>query len=296
MNKLFSFDSIPVYFSDELVAELNSFSPSPGKPVHVMKSWLRQFHGLEVFPAVPVSREHLALAHDRQFVDGVLDCVRSNGFGHRSPEIARSLPYTSGAMLSAARSALATGRVAVAPVSGFHHAGWDFSGGFCTFNGLMVTACALRAEGLVRHVGILDFDQHWGNGSHDIIQKLNAESWVTHYSPYGDFGTESSAVTFLHRIPELAEQFRNCDLILYQAGADPHVDDPLGGWLTTDQLYQRDWAVFDWCRKAGVPVAWNLAGGYQTPLRKVLDIHDNTMKACHAVFATGLNPITTEEN
>ena len=33
-----------------------------------------------------------------------------------------------------------------------------------------------------------------------------------------------------------------------------------------------------------IPVAWNPAGGYQTPLRKVLDIHDNTMRACVAAY------------
>ena len=34
--------------------------------------------------------------------------------------------------------------VAVAPCSGFHYVGWNFSGGDCTFNGLMVTACVLK--------------------------------------------------------------------------------------------------------------------------------------------------------
>ena len=72
--------------------------------------------------------------------------------------------------------------------------------------------------------------------------------------------------------------------MLYQAGADPHVDDPLGGWLTTAQLHERDRRVFAAARRIGLPVAWNLAGGYQSPLRKVLDIHDNTLRACAGVF------------
>jgi hypothetical protein len=38
------------------------------------------------------------------------------------------------------------------------------------------------------------------------------------------------------------------------------------------------------CAARGVPVAWNLAGGYQTPLRKVLDVHDATMRACLEVY------------
>ena len=58
---------------------------------------------------------------------------------------------------------------------------------------------------------------------------------------------------------------------------------PLGGWPTTRQLHERDRLVFETAAELGIPVAWNLAGGYQTPLRKVLKIHDNTMKACARV-------------
>ena len=72
---------------------------------------------------------------------------------------------------------------------------------------------------------------------------------------------------------------KDCDVILYQAGADPHVNDPLGGWLTTQQLHERDRLVFEAAAELGIPAAWNLAGGYQTPLNKVLTIHDNTMRA-----------------
>jgi hypothetical protein len=34
----------------------------------------------------------------------------------------------------------------------------------------------------------------------------------------------------------------------------------------------------------GIPVAWNLAGGYQSPPRKVLEIHDGTMRADAKVY------------
>ena len=36
----------------------------------------------------------------------------------------------------------------------------------------------------------------------------------------------------------------------------------------------------------GVPVVWNLAGGYQKPLARVLEIHRNTMAACIAEYLT----------
>ena len=40
--------------------------------------------------------------------------------------------------------------------------------------------------------------------------------------------------------------------------------------------------------RARVPVAWNLAGGYQREpdgsIPKVLEIHDNTLRACAEAF------------
>ena len=88
------------------------------------------------------------------------------------------------------------------------------------------------------------------------------------------------ATKFLAMLPRLVRGFAGCDVLLYQAGADPHVDDPLGGFLDDEQLARRDAIVFAEARKLGLPVAWNLAGGYQTPLRRVLDIHDRTMIEC----------------
>ena len=82
---------------------------------------------------------------------------------------------------------------------------------------------------------------------------------------------------------------RDCDLILYQAGADPHINAPLGGFKTTAQLQCRDKLVFLLCHQSGIPVAWNLAGGYQRDadggISPVLAIHDNTLMACR-VFLT----------
>jgi len=71
-----------------------------------------------------------------------------------------------------------------------------------------------------------------------------------------------------------------CDVVLYQAGGDPHINDPLGGFLTTSEMSLRDRYVFEGLAARGIPVAWNLAGGYQRPLEKVVALHVNTMGAC----------------
>lgn len=274
---------IPVFFSPHMVADSHSFSPSAGKPTAVVSSWQALGLPLDIREPEPVTVDQLKLAHDESFVDGVLSCEEYNGFGNRSAEVAASLPYTSGAMLAAACEAIANGAVAVAPVSGFHHAHYAGPEGYCTFNGLIVAARVLLGEGAMR-IGILDFDQHYGNGTDDCIKELKLSRKIRHYTAGKHFWRREQAAEFLEEIADLVRAMKDCDVILYQAGADPHVDDPLGGWLTTAQLADRDWRVFSAASRYGIPLAWNLAGGYQTPIRKVLDIHDQTMLACAQTY------------
>ncbi len=77
--------------------------------------------------------------------------------------------------------------------------------------------------------------------------------------------------------------------MLYQAGADPFIDDPLGGVLTREQLRLRDRMVFQHFARAGIPLAWNLAGGYTRDaagtIEPVLQIHDATLEECHAAYS-----------
>jgi hypothetical protein len=51
----------------------------------------------------------------------------------------------------------------------------------------------------------------------------------------------------------------------------------------------RDELVFRAARAAGVPLAWNLAGGYQQPLSIVVDLHTQTMRACVNAFLMEAN-------
>jgi hypothetical protein len=61
-------------------------------------------------------------------------------------------------------------------------------------------------------------------------------------------------------------------------------DDPLGGVLTTEQMIERDRNVFDAARASETPIAWDLAGGYQEPLAKVVGLHVNTLRECVKAF------------
>ena len=293
--------SIPVFYTPKMVADSESYSPSAAKPAKVVESWKK--FPIEIHEPEPVTIEDYARAHDREWVEAVLACKASNGFGNKSPEVAKSLPYTSGAMLSAARHVLKHGGVAAAPCSGFHHAGYDAPMGFCTFNGLMVTALALKneivmydetkeftsLEHVTRRIGILDLDMHEGNGTDDILMVVNQEGWCRHFTAGSRFISRDQVGKFFAEwLPHALGKLSDCGLVLYQAGADPHIDDPQGGWLTTEQLRQRDAVVFEALHKHKIPVVWNLAGGYQIEkdgsIPKVLEIHDNTMRECVRFF------------
>lgn len=80
-------------------------------------------------------------------------------------------------------------------------------------------------------------------------------------------------------------------IMFYQAGADVHVDDPLGPGdhgMYDCEMRQRDRLIFELCRSHHIPVAWNLAGGYQRDdfgdIPKVLELHRATMEECVRSF------------
>jgi len=279
---------VPVFYTPKMVANISSFSPSAGKPARVVGSWLRLGLPIDIIVPEPVSADEIKRAHDVDYVDKVLRCEINNGFGNRLPEVSETLRYTTGAMLAAAREAIRNRKVAVAPCSGFHHASFASAEGFCTFNGLMITAMVLKSEGIVSRVGILDFDMHNGNGTTALIYHHHAGGWIEHYTAGREYYAPYQAEEFLARIPEFVGRMHDCDVILYQAGADPHIKDPLGKFLTTAQLRERDRRVFAEASSLGVPIVWNLAGGYQVDsnggIPVLLEIHNNTMLECVAAY------------
>jgi acetoin utilization deacetylase AcuC-like enzyme len=263
------------------------YSPSGTKPEEVVADWSNSdLVQLESF--APATREDLLLAHDEKYVDGVFAGTISNGHGNRDRTVADSTLWTVGSMVAAARQALKSG-VACSPSSGFHHACYSHGGAFCTFNGLVVAARKLLGAGLVNRAGILDCDWHYGNGTDDILDQLDLRSAIYHRTSGQESFSDSEAYfRWLSRsLENLWES--NVDLILYQAGADAHCDDPLGGLLDDDEMVRRDEMVFDFCLGKKIPVAWNLAGGYQKDeqgsIGPVIALHRATMEACIKTYS-----------
>lgn len=281
-----------VFYRPEQVGPAQRSSPSAHKPRLVVADWLSNpAIAVELCSFEPVTEQQLARAHHPDFVRGVLAGNASNGFGNRDPKMAASLAYTSGSLLAAAEYAVLHREAVCSPTSGFHHAGYRQAEGFCTFNGLMVTALALKEAGLVNRVAILDCDAHYGNGTDAIIQTLGID-WIEHYTQgrYFSLAQDAGHGEYELWLDRAIEKCKRCDVVIYQAGADPHVNDPLGGILTSEQMSKRDRVVFE--RLGHLPLVWNLAGGYQTvagdteaqQIEPVLALHRETARLHCEIF------------
>lgn len=289
---------IPVFYSPkQAVPGMVHFSPSAGKPAIVAQALVARRFPVRIVGPRPLLFAELARAHDAGWVERILSGRAQNGFGNTDPRVAQSLPYTSGSMLSAALAATPT-TPAVSLSSGFHHAGWSRSSGFCTLNGLVITAMALLAQGKARRVAILDCDAHYGDGTDEILHHL--ASGVSrkggHEVPGGRILHRTLGKTgarhgaYIDKVREFLVEIADFlpDVVLYQAGADPHQCDPLGGYISTEEMRTRDRMVFELCKDFRLPIAWNLAGGYQrggaTGIDPVLALHLNTFREACRVY------------
>ncbi|MBN8540763.1 MAG: histone deacetylase [Deltaproteobacteria bacterium] len=279
---------IPVFFDvRQSVTTNKSTSPSAQKPAEVVAHWQLMKHPITVMPFSPMTSEDLKLVHAPAYVDGILNCELPNGFGNTNAEVATSLPWVSGSMVAATLYALKNQANSFSPTSGAHHAHYNKAVGFCTFNFLVLAAVKAQLAGAKR-IGIIDLDMHYGDGTDDIIRKLGL-NFVQHYS-FREHrpACPRDSLKWLERLPQYLGGFRDCDLILFNAGADPHINDPLGGLLTTEQMYKRDLIVYGIVKTLGIPSVTSLAGGYQRDasggIGPVLELHNNTMVAFRKVF------------
>src|SRR5690348_10962735 len=83
-------NSIPVFYREEMLAHSDSFSPSAGKPQHVVAAWAAasQPFRIESYPAATL--DELFRAHKPAYVRGVMSTELPNGFGNRRADVARS--------------------------------------------------------------------------------------------------------------------------------------------------------------------------------------------------------------
>lgn len=232
----------------------------------------------KVLPVEPFVPYDYGYAHDPVWVCEVILGRYPNGFGDNRKEVLEQVSYAHGAMYIASKAAIKHG-VAFAPVSGFHHAGYDYNGGYCTFNGLLTTAGKLRSEGFDGKILILDFDGHWGDGTEDILKRrLPLLDCVEHMGRDRPFLTSRATDQALREI-----DLQRPGLVMLQAGADSINGDPFGvGYFTRQAWVLRDKLIFQQCKNLGIPVVWNLAGGYNG--KETIMAHRETFCSAIEVF------------
>ncbi|KAF7645347.1 hypothetical protein LDENG_00206210 [Lucifuga dentata] len=210
------------------------------------------------------------------------------------------LSVFAGGTVLAAEVALQRG-LACSTARGTHHAFPSFSSGFCLLSDLAVAAKYLMGDSSSRRkVLIVDLDVHQGDGTAFIFKE---EPCVFTFSVHCgknfplrkqqsdldismEDGTEDKEYlsTVENHLPWLLDTFRP-DLVLYDAGVDPHREDELGKLCLTDQgLYQRDLYVLKTAVTRGVPVATVIGSGCSRDIDKLALRHSIVHRAAAQVW------------
>jgi acetoin utilization deacetylase AcuC-like enzyme len=246
----------------------------------------------------PVTDDDVRLVHSADYVRKVREGTLSSE--ERlvlevpfSPALQEAMWLCAGGTLRAARCARHDG-VSVHLGGGFHHAFPDHGEGFCLINDVAIALRMLRRDRAISRALVVDLDVHHGNGTAAIFaaepevftfsmhQQNNYPAW----KPPGDLdlgladgvGDEEYLGLLGRHLPDVLERHRP-DLVIYLAGADPYVEDQLGGLsLTLAGLARRDALVLGRCRERGVAVAVTLAGGYARREADTVTIHVATVR------------------
>ncbi len=265
----------------------------------VMEALRQSGHPLTEHAPDPMPRAWLEAVHCPTYVDEVFraqvprEKERRIGFPV-TPHIASRVRHTNGGTWLAAQLAKRHGYAANS-AAGSHHALHDTGAGYCVFNDLAVASNRLIAEGDARRILIVDLDVHQGDGTasltagrEDIFTlSIHAEKNFPVRKARSSLdialpdGTDDDGYmeALARHLPEVMTAFRP-DLVLYQAGVDPHGDDRLGRLALSDEgLLARDRFVVGEARQRGLPTASALGGGYGEDQREVAERHARSMIA-----------------
>ncbi len=216
-----------------------------------------------------------------------------------SRRIVEAFWLAAGGTVLAARLALEHG-AAFNIGGGFHHAFHGHGEGFCAVHDIAIAIRKLQHESRIRTAMVIDCDVHHGNGTAALFSgdprvftlsihqlhnypEVKPPSTLDIHLPDGTGDDD-----YLRRLREACEiavpAFRP-DILFYVAGADPYLDDQLGGLnLTMDGLRERDLLVMQSALERRIPVVVTLAGGYARQLSDTVRIHAATALAAQQVL------------
>lgn len=164
---------------------------------------------------------------------------------------------------------------------GYHHATAEVKQtGFCVFADIPLAAYEAFDAG-VKRILIIDLDAHRGNGNEELLAKDNRVFIFDIYNAriYPGPKPVKEKINFdfpvYHRIknaeyltilkknlPQAIVQSKP-QLIIYNAGTDIFIGDPLGGMAITKKgIIERDLFIFQQARLHNIPILMVLSGGY----------------------------------
>jgi acetoin utilization deacetylase AcuC-like enzyme len=246
----------------------------------------------------PASDEQILRAHDEDYLRRLLSGqltpkeIRRIGLPW-SQELVLRARYSVGGTIAACRAALREG-IAINLAGGTHHAFRDHGQGYCLLNDTVIACRAMQVEGRAHRFVVVDCDVHQGNGTAALAAddpniftfSIHSESNFPLHKEQSDLDIAlpdgTGDLDYLEALESGLQQalaFSGADLVLYLAGADPHEEDTLGHLaLTKAGLAERDRLVLEHCRRARLPVAVLMAGGYGRHVEDTVDIHLQTVR------------------
>jgi len=253
----------------------------------------------------PAADEDILLVHEAQWVDK----LRHGTLTYQdiltlempySEELVEAFWLAAGGTLMAARQALAGG-VGFNIGGGFHHAFPGHGEGFCAINDMAVAIRRLQKDGAIQRAMVVDCDVHHGNGTAAIFAG-DPSVFTLSIHQFNNYPTEkppssldihlADGIGDAEYLQRLGNGYRAAlslfkpELMVYVAGADPYLEDQLGGLsLTFDGLMERDRLVIWTALTHHVPVAIVLAGGYALNVEDTITIHANTAAVAQDVLA-----------
>ena len=259
-------------------------------------------HPVETVEPEPATREDLLTSHTDVYVRCVEEMSAGRhvpdaptyGLGTQDtpafPGMDEAARWLVGGTLHGARLiAEGTSKRVLQLGGGLHHAGRSLASGFCIYNDLAVAIKSLVSRGL--RIAYIDIDVHHGNGVQEILYEDPGVMTVSlHESgqylfpgsgevrelgagasrglklnvPLQPFTAgDSYREVFEQVLPPALRHFRP-DVLVVQAGADAHYDDPLADlMLTTDDYEALFRQILEWADLfASGRVLFTLGGGY----------------------------------
>jgi acetoin utilization deacetylase AcuC-like enzyme len=237
----------------------------------------------DLVSAPPIDDDDLALVHAPAYIEAIKNPATLARYLLLDPahpwdeRLLEPFLHASGGTVATIRCAVDDKRIAVNLAGGYHHAQPEKAEGFCAIADVGIAIRRLRKEGFDGRVLIVDLDAHHGNGNALIFARdesvftfsIHDVRWCDtdkcnnldiELPPHA--GDDEYLTALVGHLPGIVSSFTPA-LVVYVAGSDPYVDDPLGVFdLSEGGIFARDRVVTAHTFGEGIPLAVVTAGGY----------------------------------